>query len=161
MRRLKSSFNHSLTIKIGRVIADLCEENINPNVFPGAYEKPNVSRHVKLNSTNTPVKIAQRCSVKKVSLKNFATCLFAYYWNRYQVVDSNQSKSVKILISEKTSFFFNISLWKSLFSADQQSIKKMCWNGMVSTNNLQRIYSAHSPDLQTFLVEAMPRYVFD
>ena len=32
---------------------------------------------------------------------------------------------------------------------------------MVSTNNLQRIYSAHSPDLQTFLVEAMPRYVFD
>ena len=30
---------------------------------------------------------------------------------------------------------------------------------MVSTNNLQRIYSAHSPDLQTFLVEAMPRYV--
>ena len=98
---------------------------------------------------------------KKGILKNFATFLFAYYWNRYQVVDSNQSKSVKILISEKTSLFFNISLWKSLFSADQQSIKKVCWNGMVSTNNLQRIYSVHSPDLQFFLVEAMPRYVFD
>ena len=26
---LKSSFNHSLTIKIGKVIVDLCEENIN------------------------------------------------------------------------------------------------------------------------------------
>ena len=25
----KSSFNHSLTIKIGKVIVDLCEENIN------------------------------------------------------------------------------------------------------------------------------------
>ena len=51
---------------------------------------------------------------KKGVLKNFASWLFAYYWNRHQVVDKNLSKSVKILISEKTVLFsiFYI-LWKS------------------------------------------------
>ena len=50
---------------------------------------------------------------KKGVLKNFASWLFAYYWNRHQVVDKNLSKSVKILISKKNSPFFNILLWKS------------------------------------------------
>ena len=49
---------------------------------------------------------------KKGVLKSFATCLFACYWNRNQVVDNNLSKAVKILISEKKSFF-NILLWTS------------------------------------------------
>ena len=51
---------------------------------------------------------------KKRFLKNFVTCLFAYYWNRHKVVNKNLSKSVKILISEKTALFsiFYI-LWKS------------------------------------------------
>ena len=33
MCHLKSSFDHSLTIKIGKVIVNLCEENINSKCF--------------------------------------------------------------------------------------------------------------------------------
>ena len=33
MYRLKSSFNHSLTTKIGKVIADLYEGSINSKIF--------------------------------------------------------------------------------------------------------------------------------
>ena len=35
MCRLKSSINHSLTIKNGKVIVNLCEENINSKCFYG------------------------------------------------------------------------------------------------------------------------------
>ena len=48
---------------------------------------------------------------KKGVLKNFATCLFAYYWNWHHVVDENLSKSVKICQNpdiRKNSSFLNI-----------------------------------------------------
>ena len=174
MCHLKSSFNHSLIVKIDKVIVDLCEENIHSKCFswnlnetqtfkacstksyciiPVKNEqkyfliiKYSVRRkniellqgnhsywkkfHAKSHKKQkiffrTPVTKFQKISTlnicneakkiypkkqKKVSkkrystsfrsshpkvlckkgvLKNFATCLFVYYWNRHQVEDKN------------------------------------------------------------------------
>ena len=89
---------------------------------------------------------------KKGVLKNFATYLFAYYWNRHQVVDKNLSKSwyqrkqpflqyftlkkfyflqiQHIFICQNSDIrenspFFNILLWKSFIFF---RLIKMCWN---------------------------------
>ena len=64
---------------------------------------------------------------KKDVFKNFATGLFAYYLDRAQIVDKNFSKSVKILISEKTVLSSIFYFEEVLFFTDQSI--KMCWNG--------------------------------
>ena len=51
---------------------------------------------------------------KKGVLKSLSTCLFAYYWNRHQVVIKKLSKSVKILI-EKQPFLQYFTLKKFYF----------------------------------------------
>ena len=49
---LKSSFNHSVAIKIGKVIVDLREENITSKCFSWDFKEPKLSGHIKLNPTN-------------------------------------------------------------------------------------------------------------
>ena len=63
---------------------------------------------------------------KKGVLKNFTTCLFAYYWNRHQVVDKNLSicQNPNIRKTALSSIFY---FEKVLFFADQSII--ICCNG--------------------------------
>ena len=64
MCRLKSSFNHSLTIKIGKVIVDLCEENINSKCFSWNLKKTQTFKAYQTESYKyciIPVKNEQKC----------------------------------------------------------------------------------------------------
>ena len=64
MCHLKSSFKHSLTIKIGKVIVYLCEENINSKCFSWNLKETQTFKAYKTESYKyciIPVKKEQKC----------------------------------------------------------------------------------------------------
>ena len=98
---------------------NICNEA--KQVYPKKQKKASKKRYSTSFRSSHPKMLR-----KKDVPKSFATCLFAYYWNRHQVVDKNLSKSVKILISKKTALSSIFYFEKVLFFADQSI--KMCWN---------------------------------
>ena len=95
---------------------------------------------------------------KKGVLKNFTTCLFAYYWNRHQVVDKNLSicQNPNIRKTALSSIFY---LEKVLLF--WRSINKNVLEWFLLITSKEYTLYIHWPDLQTFSVETTPNNVFD
>ena len=95
---------------------------------------------------------------KKGVLKNFTTCLFAYYWNRHQVVDKNlsifQNPNIRKIALSSIFYFEKVLLfWRS--------INKDVLEWFLLITSKEYTLHIHWLDLQTFLVETIPHYVFD
>ena len=123
--------------------------------------KTNLSKETKIKASKkrytTSFRSSHQVLCKKGVLKNF-TCLFAYYWNRHQIVDKNLSKSVKIPVSEKTALSSIFYFEKALFFC--RSINKNVLEWFLLITSKEYTLYINWPDLQTF-VETIPCYVFD
>ena len=102
--------------------------------------------------------VIRKFCVKKCDLKNFTTCLFAYYWNRHQVVDKNlsifQNPNIKKIALSSIFYFEKVLLfWRS--------INKDVLEWFLLITSKEYTLHIHWPDLQTFFVETIPCYVFD
>ena len=93
--------------------SNMCNEA--KQIYPNKQKKASKKRYSKSFRSSYP-----KVLCKKGVLKNFATCLIAYYWNRHQVVDKNLSNLSKTALPSISYFE------KVLFFADQSI--KMCWN---------------------------------
>ena len=91
-------------------------------------------------------------------LKNFTTCLVAYYWNRHQVVDKSLSICQNPNI-RKTAFSSIFYLEKVLLF--WRSINKNVLEWFLLITSKEYTLYIHWPDLQTFFVETIPCYIFD
>ena len=95
---------------------------------------------------------------KKAVLKNFTTCLFAYYWNRHQVVDKNlsifQNPNIRKIALSSIFYFEKVLLfWRS--------INKNVLEWFLLITSKEYTLYIHWPDLQTFFIKTIPCYVFD
>ena len=95
---------------------------------------------------------------KKDVLKNFATCLFAYYLNRHQVVDKNlsicQNPNIRKTALSSVFYFEKILLFC-------RSINKNMLEWFLLITSKEYALYIHWPDLQTSFVETISCYVFD
>ena len=97
---------------------NICNEA--KQVYPKKQKKASTKRYSTSFRSSHPKMLR-----KKDVPKSFATCLFAYYWNRHQVVDKSLSKS---LYYKKQNFLQFFTLKKFCF-LQVNYIIKMCWNG--------------------------------
>ena len=95
---------------------------------------------------------------KKSVLKSFTTYLFAYYWNRHQVVNKNlsicQNPNIRKTVLSSIFYFEKVLLfWRS--------VNKNVLEWFLLITSKEYTLYIHWPDLQTFFVETIPCYIFD